>query len=211
MNNLTLTEIKNFLPKYLSPKSRDNLFDELKKYPDNIDKRFYSRNVETDNLYQGDGIRDLLIIKLPDEKIEKAPSIILSNSCSISEDNGRLFDVMVNYAPILNLKKYEGMLRKDADELCDDRKNKQNKKIDQHILEIKKQRVSQIFYLPKGMGLEYEGIVILDRICSCENKSIDRNNLNKKRLFSLSNYGLYLFIFKLSVFLTRIQEGIDRR
>lgn len=35
-------------------------------------------------------------------------------------------------------------------------------------------------------------------------------NMCGNKLFTLSNFGLYLFLFKLSVHFTRIQERIDR-
>lgn len=35
-------EIKKYLPQYLSVPSQENLFEELKSFPDNIDQRFYS-------------------------------------------------------------------------------------------------------------------------------------------------------------------------
>lgn len=52
--------------------------------------------------------------------------------------------------------------------------------------------------------------MFFDRINNCDNDAMPRNDLDSRRLYSLSNYGLYLFLFKLSVHLTRIREGVDR-
>jgi len=36
------------------------------------------------------------------------------------------------------------------------------------------------------------------------------DELLRNRLFTLSDYGFYLFLFKLSLHLTRIREGVSR-
>lgn len=82
--------------------------------------------------------------------------------------------------------------------------------LNSHINSLKKQLVTQILYLPKGYGLKYDGIVFLDRINNISHRDIDRLKLNEKRLFTLSDYGLYLFLLKLSIHFTRIQEKVDR-
>jgi len=82
--------------------------------------------------------------------------------------------------------------------------------IDNHLEDIRRQRITQIFYLPLGSSLGYEAIVFLDRINNCDNKSISRENLSQRRLFVLSDYGFYLFLTKLSFHFSRVQEKIDR-
>lgn len=61
---MNLNDISLYLPKYLSVESTKELLKELDSFPDNIDKRFYS-NLEDEIIYQGDGIKDLLVVKLP--------------------------------------------------------------------------------------------------------------------------------------------------
>ena len=58
-------DIKQYLPKYLSPDSEGKLFQELKQFPENIDQRLYTerlRNINT--IYQGDGIEGFLCVDL---------------------------------------------------------------------------------------------------------------------------------------------------
>jgi len=57
-------ELKLYLPKYLSASSEQNLFENLKDFPDNIDERMYSyKYFEDDIIFQGDGLEGFLVIK----------------------------------------------------------------------------------------------------------------------------------------------------
>lgn len=195
--------IKIYLPKYLSKDSFKTLIQELKNFPDNIDDRFYTTNLEENIIYQGDGIDGLLLMNLPDKKIDKGKVIVLSNTCDIDENNKRIFPARITYAPIFDLDKYTDSLKRIPDY--------NEEKIEQHLRAIKKQEITQIFYLPQAVfENNEEGIVFLDRINNCSSSYLDRDELSKNRLFSLSNYGWYLFLFKLSIHFTRMQEKVDR-
>ncbi|MCX8481216.1 MAG: hypothetical protein ORN58_04775 [Sediminibacterium sp.] len=198
---MNFDDFKLYLPKYLSSESDKELFNCLKDFPCNIDKRLYSSKLFNEEiLYQGDGIKDLLVINLPDNKIDMKNCMLLSNTCDIDLINKRFFPSQIIYAPIFNLNKYNEILSKSS---------KTQQQINEHILAIKKQSVTQIFYLPKNGSID-ESIVFLDRINNICNTSISRKKIIEQRLFTLSNYGLYLFLFKLSIHFTRIQEKIDR-
>lgn len=202
MYSALFEDIRNFLPKYLSPESQNKLFSELKNFPDNIDKRMFTEAGESDKIYQGDAIDNLLIFNLPSKKVAESGALILSNTCDIDIENDRKFlSPSICYSPIINLTKY-----KKAIEL----KSKGNYQIvDEHINNIRRQRITQIFYLPKYSTLD-ESIILFDKIISVNNNTIERENLKARRLFRLSNYGFYLFIFKLSMHFTRMNETIDR-
>lgn len=201
---IELDDIRVFLPKYLSEESTISLFQELAQFPLNIDSRFYSGTSSyLNNILQGDGLEGMLLVNLPNPKIGEGKAIIISNSCDIDTANPRMFSSSICYCPIFNLKKYETMLKSKYPDLSDD-------KIPQHIHEIRTQRVSQIFFLPAYGKLREDSFVFFDRICSCDNSSIDRTTLNSRKIFTLSNYGFYLFLFKLSIHFTRIRELIDR-
>lgn len=143
------------------------------------------------------------MINLPDIQIHPVNSIITSNSCDINPANLRMFSSSICYCPIFNLGKYESTLRSTFGSAY-------YQKIDQLISEIRSQRITQIFYLPRGGNLQYDGFIFFDKICSCDNNAVPRSDLKNSRLFSLSDYGFYLFIFKLSIHFTRIREGVNR-
>ena len=67
-----------------------------------------------------------------------------------------------------------------------------------------------MFYLPKNSALGEEAIALLDRINNCDLQKLNLDELTGTRLFTLSDYGFYMFLFKLSIHLTRIREGVQR-
>ena len=195
-------EIKKYLPKYLSQKATEKLFQDLKDFPENIHKRLYGDVLENESeVFQGDGIIDLPIVNLPDETIRNGKVMILSNTCDISLDNKRILFPRIVYCPILKLSRFIEMLRK---------RHIPDERITQLIDVIKKQEVSSIFYLPQGNNLEEDYIAILENVNNCDVKVMQKEEITKRRLFSLSNYGFYLFLFKLSIHFTRIREDVER-
>lgn len=201
---MNLDDLKLYLPKFLSVESEKELFDGLKDFPYNIDSRIYTNYLlETDIIYQGDGIKDLLFVNLPNTEIKPAPGMILSNTCDIDLKNVRNFPSQIVYSPIFNLKKYQETLYKKS--------KKTKSQIDSHIQSIKHQEITQIFFLPKLEGKIDDSIVFFDRVVNFPNKLISRENLKEKRLFTLSDYGSYLFLLKLSIHFTRIQDKVERR
>lgn len=201
---IALDDFRIFLPKYLSEESTLSLFHELTQFPLNIDARFYSNAyLYPNDILQGDGLNGMLLVNLPDTKIAEGKAIIISNSCDMDTANSGLFASSICYCPIFNLKKYEAMLKSKYPDLSGTR-------IPQHIQEIRAQRVSQILFLPSAGQLQNDSFVFFDKICNCDNLSIDRATLNNRKIFTLSNYGFYLFLFKLSIHFTRIRESIDR-
>jgi hypothetical protein len=195
-------EIKKYLPKYLSQEATEKLFQDLKDFPENIHGRLYGDVLENENdVFQGDGIIDLPVVNLPDEIVRNGKVMILSNTCDISLDNKRIFFPRIMYCPILRLSKFINTLRKR--DIPDER-------ITQFVEAIKKQEVSSIFYLSSGAKLEEEYIAILENVNNCDVKVVPKDEIGERRLFSLSNYGFYLFLFKLSIHFTRIREAVER-
>lgn len=200
-------DVQKYLPQYLSAESQDKLFEDLKSFPNNLDDRFYSSHLLIDSsFYQGDGINKLLVINLPDSQIGELPSIIISNSCDIDPKNKRLFPSRIAYAPIFCLEKYRAALIKDHFET----KTCSIDRIDNHIENLKKQKNTQILFLPKGGKLESDSIVFLDRLNNCPIEQISKQGPDTFKLFTLSDYGFYVFLIKLSIHFTRIQERIER-
>lgn len=203
MNN-SFEDFKKYLPRYLSSLSSKELFDSLKDFPENINKRFYTDEIllEEEIIYQGDGIKDLPFIAFPDTRTENLKALILTNTCDNDINNERHNQSYICYSPLILLKKYEESLLKKSPE--------SKESIKGHIDCIKRQEVTQIFYLPKGGFLENDSIVMFNLISSCLSKSIARESIKQRRIFSLSNYGFYLLLFKLSVHFSRMGENIDR-
>ena len=213
-------EIAIYLPKYLSESSSEVLKAELKKFPtDGTKPSIYTTALEEKRiLFQGDGINLLKIVDMQKEEFKEVSAILLSNTCDMDLSNIRLFNTQICYAPILDLEKYRKNLmlfllnrEKEKKELEEEEiQAKVLEMVQTHIGDIKKQRITQILFLPKGRGLSGDSLVFLDRIFNAGSQTIDRISLESRRLFPLSDYGLYLFLLKLSIHFTRIQERVDR-
>lgn len=204
---ISMEEVEKYLPQYLTASSTVSLFSELKQFPKNIDKRIYTSKLQNDpSIYQGDGLSNLLYVNLPSPEAKPLLGMIFSNTCDISEENKRLFDSRLAYAPIFNLEKYRRALIEKYVESGE----RTLESIESHVDDIKKQNISQIFYLPKGGKLDSDSFVFLDRINNLPSNYFESEEIKDNRLFSLSDYGFYIFLFKLSVHFTRVRENVQR-
>lgn len=195
-------DIDLFLPQYLSDTSKTRLKEELKSFPaDGTKGSVYTTMLrDADYLLQGDGISKALYLSFPDTTIRSVNVIILSNTCDISLHNQRINPCRIMYASIVNLEKYQDALLKHFDK----------ERVMRHINDIKQQFVTQAMYLPKGMKLQYEGVVFFDRAISIPLNEETTTKMLGNRLFTLSDFGFYLFLLKISYHFTRIKERIDR-
>lgn len=200
---MKLEDLRIYLPKYLSTESEKELFKNLKDFPENIDERIYTNHLKEDEvIYQGDGLNDLLAVNLPSVDIKKVPGMVLSNTCDIDQSNKRNFPAQIVYAPIISFAKYSETLFRDL--------QKPKEHIRSHLNSVKKQHITQIFYLPSFSNVLEESVVFLDRVFNIGNDYVNRTALKDSRIFTLSDYGNYLFLFKLSLHFTRIQDKVDR-
>lgn len=215
-----LDDIDIYLPKYLSEESLSQLKIELKSFDsDGTKNTIYTARLRDEKvLFQGDGISSLKIVNIQKEEFKQSPVILLSNTCDMDIDNKRIFRSHICYSPLIELDKYISVVEsnlqkrrsnKTYDPSEDTYKNVE-KVINDHIKSIKKQHITQILYLPSIGDFNKEYIVFLDKIYNIEIDAIDRDKLGIIRMFTLSNYGLYLFLLKISVHFTRIKERIDR-
>jgi hypothetical protein len=200
--NWVQKNIDLYLPRYLSETTKIGLLESIRQFPDNIDERFYLSRASSAirTIIQGDGIGAMPFYHFPAQKAYQAPGIVISNSCDINPENERHTPINICYAPIMRLDKYYDQLIKQYKQA----------KADNIIYSIRKQEMTQYFYLPKAPTLNYEGIVFFDQITNIPNPPEQHSTMIKNRVFTLSQYGFYLFLFKLSIHFTRMGEGIDR-
>jgi len=197
------SNIGDYLPKYLSAESFDEIISQLKAFPvDGTKDTIYTTFLKDKQIvFQGDGIANLPFYDAQTQRVLlDKPGIILSNTCDIDPRNERKDDMHICFAPILRLSKYIERLSGKYD----------NDKIIAHIENIKKQIITHVIYLPKGGDLAYDAIVPLDRVCYVSSSFINRDDLPANRLFTLSDFGNYLFLLKISIHFTRIREKVDR-
>ena len=193
-------DIKKYLPQYLSDSDAKQLFSALKDFPNNIDERFYSNYSLDDNiLYQGDCLKDIPAFNLPDTRTKLSQSMAISNTCDMDLSNKRLWNTRILLSQIILLEKLEkGLYQRFPKD-----------RVTNYINSLKKQQITNAFYLPKSKNLD-EAVAFFDYTNSFDINYIDRESLKERRLVSLSNYGFYILLLKLSIHFTRVQEKVER-
>ena len=193
-----LDQIRLYLPKYLSPERQQALWNELKAFP--ADYRLYSERNEEAGLLQGDGWRGFIAIDFVSRGDRIVSGLVMSNSCDISAENRRALTPNVVFAPLLSLGRYKALLESSGETA---------EQISSTMTEIRKQKITSLMYFPGVAGSDLaESLVLFDNLHA---QPLD-NFLGRERsrLFRLSDFGFYLFLFKLSIHFTRMQEGIER-
>lgn len=196
---MSISDIELFLPRYLSEDSKAELKEQLDRFPEHYGE-FYTNIYPQDILYQGDGITNMPVYD-SDLKAGVANCLILSNTCDMDKDNHRIYSTNIMYCPIFNLSK----IRKHYI----DQGHKVNN-VDSLIASMKRQACTSVMYLPPVIPDSDGSIIFLDRIYHIRTDKFDLTDIHKRKMFSLSNFGFYCLLFKLSIHLTRMQEGIDR-
>lgn len=194
--DLSVDAIKKQIPYYLTERDKEALVKELKKF----NSITYYINLYPDVALQGDGWSALGLIRYETGERRQVRGIVLSNSCDIDPKNKSDIPTKLLFAPIIKLRAYASLLE-DADI--------SKEKIEGKFNSIRQQRVTTLFYLPKGAGLEDEYIALLDDIHSLPLKVFFEQK-DRTKLFTLSLPGFYLFILKLSVHFCRFSEDVSR-
>jgi hypothetical protein len=73
---------------------------------------------------------------------------------------------------------------------------------------IRKQHVTNLFYVPSGSGLETDHVVLLDDVHTMPAEVFAAERGTK--IFTLNQAGFYLFIIKLSLHFCRFHENLLR-
>ena len=164
-----------------------------------ISKDFYMGGYSNEAL-QGDGWPSFFISIYKSESVKNTKGIVLSNTCDISPENQRDMPKNLVFAPIVKLSEYEIWLKKSGINV---------NSISDKIGAIKEQRVSNIFYLPENNQLGGEYIALFDRLSHMPASEI-KTMLGQVKLFTLSQFGFYYFLFKISHHFCRLPEGLHR-
>ena len=181
-------------PPYLFAETKRELFSELLKFPEN--RSFYSNREDlSEELFQGDGWKGFIAINFQTGERRTVSGAILSNSCDIDLRNVRSLPVNVLFAPLIELQKYTNALHILG---------KRDDQIKNTITDIKRQHVTNVFYLPECPGFIPESLILLDDIHA--HPLQDFIVQPRKSLFTLNLYGFYIFLIKLSIHFTRFQK-----
>ena len=195
--NIIEENIKEHIPYYLTQPAKDGLVKSLRDFPEKMN---YYTELHKDEVLQGDGWNCLDILNFETAKRKSIKGIILSNSCDISAENSRDLPIRIVFAPIVPLSLYEKLLINSK---------VSQSKIAAKIDSIKQQKVTSLFYLPKCGNIESDYIAILDDIHTLSANHFFVKSERKKQ-FTLSQAGFYLFLMKLSIHFCRFHENVFR-
>lgn len=194
---IMLEDIKEHIPYYLTQEAKKGLVKALKDFPEKMN---YYTTKHQDELLQGDGWNSLDTINLETAERKSIKGIILSNSCDISQGNPRDAPARIIFAPIIPLSLYEALLTKSGIDL---------EKVSSKVSSIRLQKVTSLFYLPKGGCLESDHIAVLDDLHTLPVQGFFKKT-DREKQFTLSQAGFYLFLFKLSIHFCRFHENVFR-
>jgi hypothetical protein len=194
---ITLESLDNYIPFYLTQPAKESLVSAFNSFPEHFD--YYIDKYPTDIL-QGDGWNNLGIIQFESGDRKLIKGIVLSNSCDISQENKRDRPISLVFAPLFRLEAYSQMLCAAGIQVA---------QLTDKLRDIRNQKVTSLFYLPKGGGLDAEYLAFLDDIHTMP-LNLFCANAQRGKLFTLSTVGFYLFLFKLSVHFCRFHEELER-
>lgn len=191
-------QVQLFLPKYLSPAQKDQLWSELSSFPNTMPYYLHKEDLRQ-QLLQGDGWKGFVVLDFHTGNHKKVAGAILSNTCDISPDNQRDLSVNVLFSPLIELDKFVSLLRS---------KGKTDTSTNSLVSDIRRQRLTSVFYFPAQAGLK-EHIILLDNIHIHPLEDFLGQD-DREPIFKLSQSAFYLFLIKLSIHFTRFQEGVVR-
>ena len=194
---ITPESLRDQIPYYLTTDQKDSLIKALKDFP--VETNYYF-NAYQDELLQGDAWTKLQLRRFENGEKESILGIILSNTCDVAPENKRDFPVNITFAPLIPLPAYVSLLGQAG---------VNPSQIQDKVTSIKEQKVTSIFFLPSGGGLQEDHIALLDQIYTMPAKVFELETA-KSKLFTLSLIGFYLFVFKLSVHFCRFHENVTR-
>lgn len=204
------------LPSYLTSDQKNRLKDSLSQFTvsrgtdkptGNLDYSNFITKQVCDNFKQSDLVYQIRYPHLNDETFEfekyYTTAIVLSNTCDISDENSHTLNKkQCVLAPVIELDIYIEALKKIDSFSAEG--------LTSFLSELKLQRITNIFYISENGEKEY--IALLDKIFWFPTEELNSylENIHENKLFSLTQFGYYLFLLKLTFHFSRFPESLDR-
>jgi len=190
-------DIRLYLPKYLSPQQQRQLFTEL-AHREQIE--FYLPPDRFPNdLLQGDCWTGFIAINFYTREQKPVSGVVLSNSCDVDIRNARDLPVSILFSPLVKLSKIVARYEQAG---------RTPEQTASRLEAIRRQQVTSMFHFPERSGVIEESVILLDNVHS--HPLSDFAQRKSTCVFKLRQTAFYLFIIKLAIHLTRIQEGVAR-
>lgn len=198
--SLEIDSLQKQIPYYLTAEDRQVLLTELKSISQGGGASYLLSQYHDsfkEEMLQGDGWRGFQLFIFQTGAKRSVRGIVLSNSCDVDPANPRDVPARVVFAPLVKLSVYERLLREHGIE---------DARVDEKIASIKGQKTTNMFFLPAEGPLEDDHVVRLD-----DAHSMPVGAHSGEKLFTLSNTGFYMLVFKLSVHFCRLHEKVNRK
>lgn len=192
-----LQNVDAFLAPYITRERRPGFLASLKDFP-TLHAMFTGLN-DPEPL-QGDCWAGVPVYNFETGERKPVKAVLLSNSCDVTAENERATPVNLCFAALISLTKYQESLL--AAGFPADR-------VDNHLADVRAQKVSSLFYFPPSQFDDRELIAVMDLIHTVP-ASYFANRTDFHRIFSLSDVGFWLFVFKLSFHFCRLHEKVNR-
>jgi hypothetical protein len=194
-------DLSVYLPKHLSPASKDELLAGLQDFPSSPPERYYTSALNGEEIsYQGDCLLYLLFVDLPDSTTAvEGLGLVVSNTCDTDPSNKRDLLPRLIYCPVISLQKFALLLQQSG---------VTQKRVEAVLESVRSQRITNLLFLPAFGGLTDDSAALLDKVTNCRSTSV--TEVSRRRVQSLSNFGHYLLLYKLSIHLTRFNDNVDR-
>ena len=151
-------------------------------------------------ILQGDAFPQMPFYAFEKDGVVQIMGMLISNTCDMSTDNKRAVPLENVVAAMIKLESYRQLLMRSIDD---------SERVDSMINDIKAQRVTNLFYLPRhpNSSLDEDYIVCFDRLISIPSKFMKKA---EQKVFTLGQFGFYMLLFKISVHFCRFHEKISR-
>ena len=202
--DISAENLQRHLPYYLSAEDRRVLVDNLRALASGRSAEYFlspQNNAFQNKMLQGDGWHGFQVFVHGLGRAHQVAGVVLSNSCDVDPESLRETPPRVTFAPFSRLAAYENLLHKSGVDRA---------RVREKISSIRAQKATNMFYLPAGGPLVEDHVIRFDEVQSMP-WSMHAGSPHKKKIFTLSDTGFYLFVFKLSVHFCRLQENVIRK
>lgn len=192
--------LRRQIPHYLltRPEAREGLKALLEDF--RVDRPIYGQTSDEDPI-QGDGWTGFTVVNPDTLQRKYVRGIIISNSCDISLENKRYLPPLITFVPIIDLAAILQIYLDSGTSIS---------QMEQRLKLIRAQEITDLFYLPRGADLDVESVALLGDVHSVKLSSFAEYD-ERRLLLRLSQFGHYLFLFKLSIHFCRFNEDIVRQ
>jgi hypothetical protein len=198
--NFDTESLKRQIPYYLTAADQRVLVEQLRRFSSDEQPEYFSSprsDTFREVMLQGDGWPGFELYVFDTGKLLEVRGIVLSNSCDVSPDNTRDMPTRVTFAPLVKFDSYRAILDKSS--LSKD-------VVSAKLASIKAQKTTNMIYLPASGPLDVAHVIRLDDLYSMPVGSFKQRD----KLFTLSMFGFYMFVLKLSIHFCRLQENVNR-